>query len=172
MTTSPTTEAWLRGPVEGIHPLLMPAAHALVQAHDDIEQLLPTLESIELWRQPGGAASAGFHLRHLAGALDRLFTYARGERLDQAQRDALARERLPADDTTDAHGLAAEAYEAIDRGLAQLRATAESAFLDPRPVGRSAIPSNVLGLLFHGAEHTTRHVGQLITTVKIVAAGA
>jgi hypothetical protein len=26
----------------------------------------------------------------------------------------------------------------------------------------------VLGLLFHAAEHTSRHVGQLITTLKVV----
>jgi hypothetical protein len=170
-STTARPEAWLRGSVDGIAPLLMPAAHALVQARDDIERLRPTLPALDLWRRPGGAASVAFHLRHLAGALDRLFTYARGERLDAIQREALAREAAPVDETTDAGSLVAGAIEAIEHALEQLRQTSEASLLDARTVGRSAMPSNVLGLLFHGAEHTTRHVGQLITTVKVVREG-
>jgi hypothetical protein len=163
-----STEAWLRGPVEGISPLLMPAAHALVQARDDLERLRPVIRTIDLWTRPGGAASAGFHVRHLAGALDRLFTYARGERLEQAQRDALAREALASDDSTDAERLVGEAIAAIDKAVADLRHVPEDTLFEARAVGRSALPSNVLGLLFHAAEHTARHVGQLITTLKVV----
>jgi hypothetical protein len=81
-------EAWLRGPVAGIDPALMPAAHALLQAREDIEHLAAELTDARLWQRPNGAASAGFHLQHLAGSLDRLFTYARGLPLDEHQREA------------------------------------------------------------------------------------
>src|SRR5690606_9519964 len=75
------TEAWLTGPIEGIDPYLMPVAHALVQASRDLERAASELSPEELWARPGGAASIGFHLRHIAGVLDRLLTYARGEML-------------------------------------------------------------------------------------------
>jgi uncharacterized damage-inducible protein DinB len=158
-------EAWLGGPVPGIDPILMPAAHALLQARRDLESAARTATPSELWERPGGAASAGYHLRHLAGALDRLTTYARGERLTDAQRAALAAESSTG---ATADELIATAQETIDRALEQLRQTPAESVFDPRPVGRAALPANVLGLLFHAAEHTARHVGQLITTLKVV----
>jgi uncharacterized damage-inducible protein DinB len=33
------------------------------------------------------------------------------------------------------------------------------------------LPSTVLGLLFHAAEHTTRHAGQIATLVRVVSSG-
>src|ERR1041385_573160 len=83
------TEAWMRGPIEGVDPLLMPVAHSLVQVREDLERILPLVPLQHVWLRPGGAASIGFHVRHLGGALDRLFTYARGEQLSEAQRMAL-----------------------------------------------------------------------------------
>jgi uncharacterized damage-inducible protein DinB len=157
-------EAWLRGPVEGIEPLLMPAAHALIQAREDLERVAGGATVEHLWQRPGGAASAGFHLRHIAGSLDRLYTYARGESLSDAQRAALARESTPG---AGARELVDAASESIGRALEQLRRTPREVLLEPRAVGRAGLPATVLGLLFHGAEHTTRHVGQLITTLKV-----
>jgi uncharacterized damage-inducible protein DinB len=157
-------EAWLRGPLGGFEPMLMPAAHALVQAREDIQRAL-NATSDELWRRPGGAASAGYHLQHLAGSLDRLLTYARGESLNEAQRDALAREGAPA---ASAAALVAAASRAIDRALEQIRHTAPDTLFEDRAVGRDRLPATVLGLIFHAAEHTTRHAGQLITTLKVV----
>lgn len=165
MTTPTSVEAWLGGPVPGIDPVLMPAAHALLQARRDLERAARGATPAELWERPRGAASAGYHLRHLAGALDRLTTYARGERLSNAQRAALAAE---SNSGATADELIAAAEETIDRVLEQLRRTPAATVFDARPVGRAALPSNVLGLLFHAAEHTTRHVGQLITTLKVV----
>ena len=164
MTAQP--EAWLRGPVPGVDPLLQPAAHALVDAREDLERLLPDLDRVDLWQRPGSAASIGFHLRHAAGALDRLFTYARGESLSAEQKGALDVERMERDDSVDARWLVALVHAAIDRALDQLRATAPAAVFEPRAVGRAALPATVLGLLFHAAEHTARHVGQIITTSK------
>ena len=163
-------EAWLRGPVEGVDAFLQPAAHALVQAREDLDRATVGISSASLWRRPNGAASLGFHLRHVAGSLDRLLTYARGAQLDGRQHDDLKREAdagTPADDVAT---LVEQARHAIDSALAQLRATARDELLEPRAVGRAALPSTVLGLLFHAAEHTARHVGQAITTAKIVAA--
>jgi uncharacterized damage-inducible protein DinB len=165
MTQPSRPEAWLRGPLPDVPPALMPAAHALVQAREDIAAAVGGVDQSDLWVRPGGAASAGFHLRHLAGSLDRLLTYARGERLTPEQ---LATLRLEAEPGTTTAELAARADAAIDRALAQLRRTPPDSLGEIRPVGRAALPATVLGLLIHAAEHTARHTGQLITTLKIV----
>jgi len=162
----PQPEPWLRGPIPGIPPLLMPVAHALVMAREDVEAAIFPLPADELWSRPNGAASAGFHAMHLAGSLDRLFTYARGEQLDDDQRAALERVKVPP--PLSAAELVRLVHDTIDRALAQLRATDACTLLEPREVGRMKLPSNVLGLLFHAAEHTQRHVGQVITTAKIL----
>jgi hypothetical protein len=65
--------------------------------------------------------------------------------------------------------LVAEVGRTIDRAFNQLRATTSASLLDDRKVGRAGLPSNVLGLLFHAAEHSTRHVGQVITTARILS---
>jgi uncharacterized damage-inducible protein DinB len=161
-------EPWLRGPLPGVPPLLMPAAHALLQAREDVSHVLAELSTDDLWQRPGGAASAGFHVRHLAGALDRLLTYARGEALDDAQKRTAAAEGREVG--LDAASLREEIDRAIDAALAQIRATREEDLLEPRGVGRHQLPSNVIGLVFHAAEHATRHAGQALTIAKIVRA--
>ena len=88
MTTPTQPEPWLRGPVDGFDPLLMPVVHTLIQAREDIEKLVARVPVEHTWERPGGAASIGFHVRHLGGALDRLFTYARGEAWSDAQQAA------------------------------------------------------------------------------------
>ena len=162
------TEVWLRGPVEGVPPVLQPAAHALIQAREDVAAMAASIPASVLW-QEGDAATAGFHLLHLAGALDRLFTYARGEMLSDRQK-AAAKAEGESHPELDGDALRDLVYDAIDRALAQLRSTDPAGVLDERRVGRAGLPSTVLGLLFHGAEHTTRHVGQFITTVKLLRA--
>ena len=162
---SETTEAWLRGHVDGIDPHLQPVAHALIQAREDVDRIAPGVPVDRLWHRPG-AASAGFHLLHLAGALDRLFTYARGEMLNDAQKQAVRAESQD-HPHLDGAALARVVGEAVDRALDQLRATAGSTILDGRRIGRAGLPSTVLGVLFHAAEHSTRHAGQFVTTVKI-----
>ena len=165
MATSSAPEVWLRGPLPSFHPALMPVAHALLQAREDVERAASEATREELWQRPGGAASAGYHLRHLAGSLDRLFTYARGEPLSEAQHAALLREGTPG---ATAPELVAAVLAQIDQALEQLRHTAVESLGAVREVGRARLPSTVVGLLFHGAEHTSRHVGQLITTLKVV----
>ena len=169
-TTQP--EVWLRGPVPDVPALLQPVAHSLLQCREEIAAVVPPLTPDQLWARPSGAAPVGFHVRHAAGSLDRLFTYARGEQLSAAQREAFAAE-AQADLSPDAGlRLLAEFDAAVDRALEQLRATAETTLADPRYVGRARLPSTVIGLLFHGAEHTQRHAGQAVTTAKIIAGPA
>lgn len=163
------TEAWQRGPVEGYEPLLMPVVHALIQVREDLDRLAASVPLDILWQRPGGAASIGFHIRHTVGALDRLFTYARGEALSDAQRAIAREEGTAGEPPTPIATVVAQAQEVIDRALAQLRDTSPDVLLKARKVGRAGLPSTVLGLLFHGAEHATRHVGQAITTARILA---
>ena len=162
-----TTEAWQRGPVPGFEPLLMPVVHALIQAGEDLERLIASVPADHVWRRPGGAASIGFHVRHTGGALDRLFTYARGETLSDEQRGALRAEGDAGNPPVPLRSLVTEVGAIIDRALAQVRATPKDSLLEARKVGRAGLPCTVLGLLFHAAEHTTRHVGQAITTALI-----
>ena len=157
MTTPTKPEPWLRGPVDGFEPLLMPVVHALIQAREDIEKLVARVPVEHTWERPGGAASIGFHVRHLGGALDRLFTYARGEALSDAQQAAVRAD------------VAADMNASIDRALKQLRTTTRDDLLTARKVGRACLPTTTLGLLFHVAEHSTRHVGQAISTAKFLA---
>lgn len=161
-------EVWLRGPLAGWDPLLMPVVHALLQVREDIHRLVDQVPPEQVWLRPGGAASIGFHVRHTGGALDRLFTYARGEHLTSAQMAALRAEGEPGDPPATLASVAAEVDRIIDAALDQLRATTVEALLEERRVGRAALPSNALGLIFHAAEHSTRHVGQAITTARIL----
>ena len=159
---------WLRGPLPGIPALLQPVAHALVDADEDTRKALAGMTPEQINRRPGGAASAAYHVKHAIGSLDRLFTYARGESLSAEQAAALLAEKALHGRTFEPGALAAEFSAAIQRAHEQLRATQESELLTVRLVGRAKLPSNTIGLLFHAAEHTARHVGQLMTTAKVV----
>jgi uncharacterized damage-inducible protein DinB len=162
-------EVWLRGPIPAVPALLQPVAHSLLQCREEMSAHVTGLTPEQVWARPNGAASIGFHVRHAAGSLDRLFTYARGERLSAAQLAALAAEAQPDLSPRVGAALVAAFDEAVERALEQLRTTAERTLLDARGVGRAQLPSTVLGLLFHAAEHTQRHVGQLVTTAKVLS---
>jgi hypothetical protein len=150
----------------------MPAAHCLLQCREEVTSAASDLTPSQLWARPGGVAAIGFHLRHIVASLDRLLTYARGAQLDRAQLAALRGEGEPGDPPADASTLVAGVQAAIDSAVDVLRATPDADLLIARSVGRAALPSNVLGLLFHCAEHTHRHTGQIVTTAKIVRATA
>ena len=167
MTTS-RPEAWLRGPVDGVPMGLQPAAHALLQGQEELHRAAADLAPALLWTRPGGVASVGFHVRHAAGVIDRLLTYARAEPLSDVQRAALSRESEPGAPPDEATTLLAALDAAVARAIDTYRATDPATFAEPRAVGRAGLPSNVLGLLFHLAEHVQRHAGQAGTTAAIV----
>jgi uncharacterized damage-inducible protein DinB len=168
--TSDLPEPWLRGPLPGISLLLQPAAHAFVMAREDVDAAVADLRPGHLWARPGDIASIGFHLVHLSGSTDRLLTYARGERLTDAQKAALALERTAQETRPQLEELLSTWHATVAGALAQLAATPDSILLEPRSVGRAGLPSNVLGLLFHAAEHAARHAGQVVTTAKLLRA--
>jgi hypothetical protein len=163
-------EVWLRGAVAGYPAGLQPVVHSLLQAIEDVELTTAGLTTEQLWARPGGAASVGFHIRHLGGALDRLLTYARDETLTPEQKTFLTSEGEPGNPPAAAESLVADLRRTIDRALAQVQATPVADLGLPRRVGRARLPTTVLGLIFHAAEHSTRHAGQIITTAKIVRA--
>jgi hypothetical protein len=161
-------EVWMRGALPGIPSLLQPVAHSLLQSLEEVRTHLRGITPEQLWTRPGGAAAAGYHVRHAAGSLDRLLTYARAEQLSPAQLAALKVEG-EADLDPGAEARLIEFFaRAIDRALEQVSNTAESSLVEPRGVGRAQLPSTVIGLLFHAAEHTQRHAGQMVTTIRIV----
>lgn len=164
-----TTEVWLQGPVSGFDPLVMPVAHSFLQVAAELDELARTIDAGLLWRKPAGAASVGFHIRHIGGSTDRLLTYARGEALST---DQLAVARREGSEELPLNELLREVRGALERALEQVRATPASELLSARKVGRAGLPSTTIGLLFHAAEHATRHAGQALTTARILAAAA
>lgn len=158
----------MRGAVAGYPPLLQPVAHSLMQSLEEVRSHVPSVTPEQLWRRPGGAAAAGYHVRHAAGSLDRLLTYARGELLSPPQLAALKVEGEPDVEEGAALRLVEQFAAAVGRALDQVRQTPESSLTKRRGVGRAQLPSTVIGLLFHAAEHTQRHIGQMITTIKIL----
>jgi uncharacterized damage-inducible protein DinB len=162
-------EVWLRGPIDGIPALLQPVAHALMQAREEINELMADFPDVLLWQHVAGMASPGFHLQHLSGVLDRLFTYARGEQLSQQQLDYLANEK--GFQGLNLKDLLLKFDRQVGIAIKQLGKTNESTLTTPRGVGRKQMPSTVMGLLIHAAEHTMRHTGQLLVTVKFLKMG-
>jgi uncharacterized damage-inducible protein DinB len=159
------TEPWLSGPVPGVIPELMPAAHMLLNAKSDLSQL-PRLSAEMLQATPGGAASIGFHLAHIAGAIDRLLTYSEGKFLSEAQRAASGAEKNAGERGVD--DLLDSANRAIEYALDALKQASRQTLFEERKVGRAQLPSTTIGLLYHAAEHTVRHAGQVLTTAKIL----
>lgn len=165
MSENQQEEVWLRGPIDGVPARLQPVAHALRQAQEEVHTYTREFPNELLNDRPAGVASVGFHLQHLRGVLDRLFTYARGEALNDEQLAALQNEGIT--ESTTEELVDAFDYQ-VEQAVQQLQSTPEASLIDIRQVGRAQLPSTVLGLLFHTAEHTMRHVGQLVVTARVV----
>ncbi|RSK40170.1 DinB family protein [Hymenobacter perfusus] len=171
MLTPDQPEVWLRGPLPALSPLLQPLAHALLQAREELTAALHNFPDELLAVRPAGVAYVGFHLRHLSGVLDRMQTYARHEPLTEAQFQYLAAEKEGLTPPESTSFLLRQFSQAVDAMLQTLRATPEAMLPEFRPVGRAGLPSTVMSLLTHAAEHTTRHTGQLLVTARVVQAG-
>src|SRR5690554_6771319 len=140
-------EVWMRGPVAGVPALFQPVAHALLQAHEEVERYLSGFDDSLLWAKPGGMASVGFHLQHLSGVVDRLFAYAREEALSNDQFVQLRAEGV-SDASINSSDLVRAFGQQVQDALRQLRETDESALAEPRYLGRKRIPTTLIGLLF------------------------
>jgi len=161
-------EVWLRGPLPGIPPLLQPLAHTLLQAREEVNAMMIDFPEIFMWVKPAGMASPAFHLQHITGILDRLFTYAKGELLNTAQFDYLSLEGKEPEQECSVSSLVERFNRQVDQAIEQLSSTDEETLTEIRGVGRARIPSTVIGLLTHAAEHTMRHTGQLLVTVRLL----
>ena len=170
--TDKLPEVWLRGPLPGVPPVLQPVGHALLQAREEVEAMMKDFPEEKLWSRPAGVASVGFHLQHFSGVLSRLFTYARGESLNPDQLKALAAEQQSSHADVTAQDLLQTFRRQVDRAIEELEATDERTLSEARTVGRGKLPSTKLGLIVHAAEHTQRHVGQLLVTVRVQTSGA
>lgn len=167
-TKNSLAEVWQRGPIKAIPNLLQPVAHALLQAREEINLLLLNFDENLLWQKPAGLASIGFHLQHLSGVLDRIFTYARQEQLTAQQFVLLDEEKNPPQAFLNLQHLIARFNKQVDIALLQLQNTEVQNLTAVRIMGRKKIATTHIGLLVHAAEHTMRHVGQLLVTIKFV----
>jgi uncharacterized damage-inducible protein DinB len=153
--------------VEGILIILQPAAHALLQSNKELYDYLADFPEEFLWQKLENRASVGFHLQHMTGVLDRMMTYAKGEPLTDAQFEYLKSEGVPKEELT-LKGLKSGFKNQVEVALAYFKGLSEDILMEPRSVGRKKLPSTVLGLLFHAAEHSQRHVGQLLVTASVL----
>ena len=161
------TEFWLQGPVKGIPALLQPAAHALLQSEKELKVYLKDFPKEFLWKKVSGRASVGFHVQHVTGVLDRMMTYAEGKGLSEAQFTYLEREGEE-NANLEPEYLQCQFSNQVKKALTYFQTITEKRLKEKRTVGRQKLPSTVLGLLFHAAEHSQRHVGQLLVTVSVL----
>jgi hypothetical protein len=158
-------EPWLRGPIEGVSPWIAPILYSFQMAREDVARHTEGLTSGQLWMRPQGIAAAGFHIRHIGGSVDRLTTYVEGRQLSESQMIALKTETEPGASLEE---LLAGMNAALDRAERYYRQLDAGQLTEARFVGRKQLPTTVIGLLIHIAEHTQRHTGQCVTTAKLV----
>jgi uncharacterized damage-inducible protein DinB len=167
MSETSQPEPWLRGTLQEVPPVQRAVMHALELAGEDLQRWCGSLSDEQINARPGGLPPVAFHLRHIARSLDRLVTYAEGRELSEQQLTALKSELNPG---ATAAALFAELNSALTRSMVRIQAFDVDLFEQVRVVGRKQLPTTVAGLLVHVADHTQRHVGQAVTTAKIVLA--
>jgi hypothetical protein len=165
MSTQP--EPWLRGTLTDIDPIRRAVIHALDLAAEDATRWTIDLTDAQLFARPANLPPIAFHLRHIARSLDRLLTYAEGQQLTPEQLAALKTELAPDNPEEDPR---VELRAALNRSVDRIRALSPNDFAELRSVGRHQLPTTVGSLLVHCADHTQRHIGQLVTTAKILTA--
>jgi hypothetical protein len=158
----------MRGPIAGVSPLTAPILYTFQHAREDLGHYTEALTTGQLWARPFELGSVGFHILHIAGSVTRLMTYLQGGQLSPEQLAALDAEKSPPPMGRD------ELLRTMDDAFAEaervVRAIDPATLGDSREVGRQRLPSTVIGLLTHIAEHTQRHVGQAISAAKLVRA--
>ena len=158
-------EPWLRGPIPGVQPLVAPILYTFQQAQEDLAKYTERLTVAQIWATPHGFGSVGFHIRHIAGSTDRLMTYLEGRDLTTDQMSALRGEEQPGSEGREA--LLAQMEAAFQQAEATVRGLDSATLAEPRWVGRKRLPTTVIGLLTHIAEHIQRHIGQAISAAKL-----
>jgi uncharacterized damage-inducible protein DinB len=159
-------EPWLRGPISGLDPLIAPILYAFEQAREELALHTESLTGQQIWATPHGFGSLGFHIRHIAGSTDRLISYLQGQQLSEKQWTTLQAEPEPG---ASREQLLAGMDSSFRRAETIIRGLHPATLSHPREVGRKRLPTTVIGLLTHIAEHTQRHVGQAISAAKLAA---
>jgi uncharacterized damage-inducible protein DinB len=165
-TSGALPEPWLRGTLGEVPAVARAVLHALELASEDVRRWAGALNDAQLKMRPSGLPSVGFQIRHIGRSVDRLLAYAEGGALTSQQLTALKAEN---DENASRTELFAEFDESMARSMIRVRALSREDLEQARFVGKKRLPSSLGGLLVHVAEHTQRHVGQLITTAKVVA---
>ncbi len=158
-------EPWLRGPIPGVNPLVANLFYSFAQAREELAGVLAGLGEDEIWLRPHGLAPVGFHIRHMGGAAERLGCYLAGRALSEEQLTGLQREDDPRVSGEELMAQLARRTAALER---QVMAMDVARLSEHRQVGRARLPTTAIGLIVHIAEHTQRHLGQAITTAKLI----
>ena len=157
-------EHWMRGPIPGVDVLVAPVLYTFAQAREELANCTVGLTTEQIWATPYGFGSVGFHIRHIARSTERLMTYVQGSQLTPAQLAALKSEKDPGATREELLAELETAHRAAERVVRDLN---PANLRDPREIGRKRLPSTVIGLLTHIAEHTQRHIGQAISAAKL-----
>jgi len=163
----PYVEPWLRGTHADVPAVGRAVLHALELALDDLSKWTMGLTDAEVYAQPLGLTSVAFHLRHIARSVDRILSYAEGNQLTAEQLTALKAEQAGSETLTE---LLAEIEASLSNAAERVRVLATADFDTFRGVGRKQLPTSIGGALIHVADHTQRHVGQVVTTAKVLLA--
>lgn len=163
----PYTEPWLRGTHTAVPAVPRAVLHALELAEDDLTKWTEGLTDTEVHAQPLGLTSIAQHLKHIARSVDRILSYAEGNQLTPDQLTALKAESTGAETLG---ALLREVEESLANASQRIRNLANADFNTPCSVGRKQLPTSVGGALIHVADHTQRHVGQVVTTAKVLKA--
>ncbi|MGA3347290.1 MAG: DinB family protein [Terracidiphilus sp.] len=163
----PNIEPWLRGTHTEVPAAGRAVLHALDLALDDLTQWTAGLTDTEIHSQPLGLTAIAFHLRHIARSTDRLLSYAEGNQLSAEQLAALKAEQAGNESLAE---LLTEVEASFSNASERVRVLATADFNIPRSVGRKQLPTSIGGALIHVADHTQRHVGQVVTTAKVLNA--
>lgn len=165
--SEPYIEPWMRGPIPATEPLIMPVLYTFTHTREDLARHTQGITQELLWQKAPGIPSLGFHLRHIAGSVDRLTSYLMQRALTDDQLAFLHAEAEPGATLEELLAAIDQTFQQSER---ELRTIQPSQIHEPRGIGRKQLPTTVLGLVVHIAEHTQRHLGQAITTANLVKA--
>ena len=160
-------EPWMRGTHTSVPAAGRAVLHALELAHEDLAKWTAALTNAEAHTHPLGLPSIAFHLRHIARSVDRILTYAEGDPLSPDQLAALKAEQTGDEPLAT---LMAEVEASLTVAARRIRLLASANLETPRAIGRKQLPTTLGGALIHVADHTQRHVGQVVTTAKVLLA--
>ncbi|MGA2168721.1 MAG: DinB family protein [Terracidiphilus sp.] len=176
MSTSPVpqpyVEPWLRGTYAEVPAVGRAVLHALDLALDDLTKWTEGLTNAEVHAKPLGLTSVAFHLRHIARSTDRLLSYAEGKQLSAEQLKTFRAEQAGPElqEMEPLAVLLAEVEASFSNAAERVRVLATADLDVFLGVGRKQLPTSIGGALIHVADHTQRHVGQVMTTAKVLRA--